>query len=177
MRPEDVQIEDVPNNIAEAQLKTGRLDAAVLWEPSLSLAAQDIGGKIVFTTEEVDSLVLDGLACQSSFLATHSDTVKQFLLAWFDLMHAVETKPKEVFEVVGQKLDQSGDSFEKDYAGLKKGDIALNQRMFKSQGRLQEVSEQIAQLLRNDPRHSRVIRGDIEINADPVMGAIDTWEP
>ena len=177
MQPEDVQVEDVPNEIAEAELSAGRLAAAVLWEPSLSFAAKATKGKIVFTTKEVDSLVLDGLACQSAFLTSQQDTLQQFLLAWFDLMHAIETNPNEVFEVVGEKLGQSSESFAKDYAGLKKGDIELNRRMFKPQGRLQEVSEQIAQLLRNDPRHSRVIREDIEINAEPVMGAISTWKP
>ncbi len=77
----------------------------------------------------------------------------------------------------GQKLGQTGESFGRDYAGLKKGDISLNQRMFQPQGRLQEAVEQIVKLLEEDRRHGRIIRQDVEINQDPVMAAIEEWTP
>ena len=177
IKPEAVRIEDVINDIAVERMQDGSLDGAVLWEPALSETAAAIDGHIVFTTADVDSLILDGLATRSSFLASNRETLTQFILAWFDLMHAIETKPTEVFEVVGQQLGQSQESFSKDYAGLKKGDIALNQRMFKPQGRLQETTHQIAQLLRDDPRHNRVVREDVEINSGPVNDAIQRWKP
>ncbi len=177
INPEEVQIEDVSNEIAAQRMKKGSLDGAVVWEPLLSDTAREISGNVAFTTKDVDSLVIDVLASSSSFVASHKAELTQFILAWFDLMHAVETKPDQVFEVVGKQLGQSRESFASDYAGLKKGDIAMNQRMFEPQGRLQEAKEQIIQLLRQDPRHSRIIREDIEINAEPVTAAIKEWKP
>ena len=177
INPEEVQIEDVSNEIAAQRMKEGSLDGAVVWEPFLSDTAREISGNVPFTTKDVDSLVIDVLASSSSFVASHKAELTQFILAWFDLMHAVETKPDEVFEVVGKQLGQSRESFASDYAGLKKGDIAMNQRMFEPQGRLQEAKEQIIQLLRQDSRHSRIIREDIEIDAEPVTAAIEEWKP
>ncbi len=177
INPEEVQIEDVSNEIAAQRMKEGSLDGAVVWEPLLSDTAREISGNVPFTTKDVDSLVIDVLASSSSFVASHKAELTQFILAWFDLMHAVETKPDQVFEMVGKQLGQSRESFASDYAGLKKGDIAMNQRMFEPQGRLQEAKEQIIQLLRQDPRHSRIIREDIEINAEPVTAAIKEWKP
>jgi NitT/TauT family transport system substrate-binding protein len=177
IEPEEVRIEDISNAIAEQRIQQGKLDAAVLWEPSLSTVATAIDGNIIFTTQDVDSLVIDGLASRSSFIKANSKDLQQFILAWFDLMQAVEDQPDAVFAAVSQQLGQTQESFAKDYAGLLKGDVALNQRMFEPQGRLMEVQSQIIQLLQKDPRHGRMIREDIEINAEPVTAAIQAWKP
>ena len=177
LQPQDVQIEDIPNELAAELLRDGELDGAVLWEPSLSQTTRQIKGNIVFTTQDVDSMVIDGLVSRSSFVEAHSAELTQFILAWFDLMHLVETQPAVVFEGVGHQLGQSGESFARDYAGLRKGDLALNQRMFAPQGRLQEAQQQMMLWLRKDLRHSRAIREDLVINPEPITAAIEGWKP
>ena len=91
-------------------------------------------------------------------------------------MHAVETQPKKVFETVGEKLGQSGESVARDYAGLKKGDITLNRRMFAADGRLNSAKTEIVQLLESDPRHGRVIREDVKIDGSLVNEAMAGWK-
>ncbi len=177
MQPTDVEIVDISNEIAEQQLKEGKIDGAVIWEPSLSQLKEEIKGNIIFTTKDTDSLIIDGFASRSSFVENNQEAFTQFILAWFDLMNLVETQPEEVFEVVANQLEQTPESFASDYAGLTKGDIALNQRMFKPNGRLQEATKEITQLLQEDPRHSRTIREDIDINAKPINDAIAQWKP
>ncbi|NEP16046.1 MAG: ABC transporter substrate-binding protein [Leptolyngbya sp. SIO4C1] len=173
--PEEVAIVDISNDLSIQRLQAGRLDAAVVWEPDLSRTATAIGGSVLFTTADVDSLVIDGLASRSRFVSTHSKPLTQFILAWLDAIHAVETQPDEVFEIAAQQLDQSKAAFAADYAGLKKGDRAMNQRMF-SEDRLKEAVEEIAQLLAADPRHHRIIRQDIEIESSLVEDAIRSWQ-
>ena len=175
LKPTDVQIVDISNEAAVQKMQEGLLDAAVVWEPLLSSTAQDIEGNIVYTTKDVDSLVIDGLATRSETLTNKKEELTRFILTWFDLMEAVENQPNEVFEIVSQQLDQSPESFASDYAGLKKGDIAMNQRMFKPQGRLTQAMKQITEMLREDPRHGRTIREDVEINGDPLTSAIEKW--
>lgn len=175
INPQDVTLEDLSNDTAIQRLKAGAIDAAVVWEPALSQTATAIKGKVIFTTRDVDSLVIDGLATRASFAATHQAELTQFILAWFDTIQAVETNPIAVFDVVAKRLGQSREAVMRDYSGLKKGDIDLNRRMF--EGRLQEAKRQIVQLLREDSRHARVIREDIEIDDRPVMAAIKSWKP
>ena len=93
-------------------------------------------------------------------------------MAWFDVMSAVETKPQEVFQKVGKNLGQKGEAFAKDYAGLKKGDIAMQQKIFLS-GRLPDAIAQMAELLKSDPRPGRMLRQDVEINTEIVTKAIN----
>jgi NitT/TauT family transport system substrate-binding protein len=176
IEPNAVEIADLPNEVAARQLKEGTIDAAVLWEPDLTAIAREIQGKVVFTTAEVDSLVIDGVIARSSFVVERERALQQFILAWFDIMNAVETQPDRVFELVGEQLGQTGESFAQDYSGLQKGDRDLNRRMFATNGRLQEAVAKIAELLKADPRHGKSVREDIQLNSTSVNAAIEAWE-
>ena len=175
MSPSDVTLVDISNDTSIQELEAGSLDAAVVWEPTLSKTAETIGGKVIFTTADVDSLVIDGLTSRKSFVDSHQKEFTRFMLAWFDTMQAVEQTPNSVFEVVGQKINQEKEIFAENYAGLEKGNLSMNQRMFK-EGRLTEAIQEIIQLLKADPRHGRVIRQDIEVNLDLVTEAIKLWQ-
>jgi NitT/TauT family transport system substrate-binding protein len=175
IKPAEVKVEDISNEMAVDLMQKKRLDAAVIWQPILGETAQSIKGNIIYTTQELDSLVIDTLASRTTIIRTKKAELKQFIMAWFDLMSAVETKPNVVFQKVAQKLGQKGEAFAKDYAGLKKGDIAMQQQMFKS-GRLPEAIAQMAELLKSDPRAGRMPRQDVEINTEIVTTAIEEWK-
>jgi NitT/TauT family transport system substrate-binding protein len=176
IKPSDVQILDYSNEVAAQKIKEGEIDAAVLWEPMLGETAKNIKGNVIHTTKQVDSLVIDTLMSSESIVKAKKAELKQFMLAWFDVMHAVEIKPKEVFNTAGKKLGQSGESFASDYAGLKKGDMTLNRRMFAADGRLNSAKAEIVQLLKADPRHGRVVRQDVKIDATLVNEAMAGWK-
>ncbi len=177
VNPSDVTIQDVSNERGAELLKSGEIDAAVLWEPSLSKTAKEIGGKVIFTTKDVDSLVIDSLVTGANTLKSNKRELTQFILAWFDAIYAVETIPDKVFESIAKQTKQPKETVAKDYEGLKKGDIPMNQRMFGVNGRLQEATRESAKLLREDLRHGRLIRDDIEINSDVLLAAIKNWQP
>lgn len=176
IKPSDVTIEDVSNETAVELMVKGKLDGAVIWEPLLSDTAQKIKGKIVYTTKELDSLVIDTLMSRSTDVADKKAEFTQFIATWLDVMHAVDLKPKVVYEQVGKQIGQDGVSFGRDFAGLKKGDITLQKRMFQSQSRLKQAINQMTQLLKEDPRAGRAPREDIEIDATPVTDAIEGWK-
>ncbi|MCC3498561.1 MAG: ABC transporter substrate-binding protein [Microcoleus sp. PH2017_29_MFU_D_A] len=177
IKPSNVQILDYSNEVSAQKIKEGEIDAAILWEPMLGDTAKSINGNIIYTTKQVDSLVIDTLMSSDKIVKAKKAELKQFMLAWFDVMHAVKTQPKKVFKAVGKQLGQSGESFANDYAGLKKGDMTLNRRMFAPEGRLKSAKAEIVELLKSDPRHNRVIRQDVEIDSTLVNEAIAEWKP
>lgn len=174
--PLAVTIVDITNEEAEAQLLAGTLDAAVLWEPILSQTAADIDGKVLFTTADLDSHVVDGLAVRANYLETNADEVQAFLLSWFDIMQAVESTPDQVFQAVAAELEQAPEDFAADYAGLKKGDIAMHEEMFLGAKRLETLRQAMIRFLEQDTRHGRVVREDLELNAAPIEAAIQAWK-
>ncbi len=175
LQPEDVQIVDVSNERSSELLQKNDLDAAVVWEPNLSQTAAKIQGKIIFTTKDVDSLVIDGLATRSAVLKENKQAVQQFILAWFDAIYAVTTKPNDVFTAIAQQTNRAVADVARDYSGLIKGDRLLNQRMFIPNGRITKAVQESAKLLKSDPRHGRVIREDVQINGELVLNAVQNW--
>ncbi len=174
IEPNEVQIENLINEVAAQRMRIESLDAAVLWQPLLGKLAKEIDGNIIFTTKDVDSLVIDGFVSRGSFIKTHQKELVKFMLGWFDIIKMIEHNPHEVFKVVTKKIGQTTTSFKNDYRGLKKGDPILNETIFK--GRLQEAQTQIINLLKKDLRHSRLIRNDIEINNEIIETAIEQWK-
>jgi NitT/TauT family transport system substrate-binding protein len=177
IKPSEVEIEDLSNETAVEMMEKGKLDAAVIWQPLLGETARKINGNIVYTTRELDSLVVDSLVSRTTTIQNKRAELTQFISAWLDVMHRVETKPTEVYQVVAKQLDQSGASFGEDYAGLKKGDVAMQRHMFQSPDGLKTAIMKISNLLETDPRAGRLPRQDIEINSELVSAAIEEWQP
>lgn len=175
--PSTVTILDYSNEVCVDKIKAGELDAAVLWEPLLSTTAKAINGAVIHTTRQLDSLVIDTIVSSNTIIQQKKEALLQFVLTWFDVMHAVDTQPTTVFNAVGEKLGQSGEAFASDYAGVRKGDIALNQELFRANGRMQSAETQIIQLLHADPRHGRVARQDVKIDGSIVREAMEAWKP
>jgi len=175
LNPEDVEIVDVINERGASMLIKGEVSASTLWEPLMEKTAKKAGGKVIYTTADVDSVVIDGLATRSSIIESKQDQLVRFIETWFDVMKAVETKPQEVFASVGKQLNMTTEEFAKDYQGLKKGDLAMNRRMFEG-GRLLQAYQQTRQLLLSDPRHGQYIREDIQVNAAPIIKATKNWQ-
>ena len=72
-------------DIAEirAMLKTGTIDAAVLWDPDTSLAQQDSdGAHIVFSTKVASNLVFDGIVCDKRVIDDHPEAVQKLVTGW-----------------------------------------------------------------------------------------------
>lgn len=174
--PLSVKITDLLNEASIAELKQGKVDAAVIWEPFLSETAKQIKGKVIFTTRDVNSLVIDTLATREQYASQNSAVLKQFTLAWFDATQAVQRQPQAVFKTIATQIGQNPQKFADSYAGLKQGDRSLNQEMFQK-GRLTQAIQQTKLLLQADPRHNRVIRQDVSIQAQPVEQAAAEWRP
>ena len=168
---QDVEIVDIANQHGIKQLQQGKIDAAVLWEPDLHITAEAVGGKVIHTTADLESIIVDGLATSSSLIESKRAELIKFIQVWFEIMDAIDANPDLVFATVDKELGLPPGTFKQDYQGLKKGDRAMNQRML-IDGRLNDVAQQTHQLLSEDPRHGRIIRNDVKINGDLFSQAL-----
>jgi NitT/TauT family transport system substrate-binding protein len=148
----------------------------VLWEPDLHTTAESIGGKVIHTTADVESLVVDGLATRSGLIEPKKAELIKFIQVWFEIMDAIDAAPDLVFTVVDKELELPPGTFKQDYQGLKKGDRAMNQRMLVD-GHLNDIAQQTYTLLSEDHRHGRILRQDVKINGDLFSQALQTPSP
>lgn len=175
MKPEDIEILDIDNEVAERRMYDGSIDAAVTWEPALSRITEKTGGAIVYTTREVGSQVVDGLVTSRKVLAHKREALTRLLLVWFDVMRDLETRPAQVYENAGAAIGVDAETFARSYAGLERGDRDLNEQMF-GQGRLLRTIHAHEELLRAHPLGPSV-RSDAIFDADLLDKALARWRP
>ena len=173
----DVRIRDVSNDIAYQDFLDGEVDAAVLWQPLLGRAARRSGGEVVFTTADVDSLVIDTLTITKRSSLDRQGDWRRFMLAWLDIMHALETRPEQVFRSVAQSLGQDASDFAADYAGLVKGDAGLNVAQFGAAGAIHQLYDRMEAMAALFPTYPIEINRNIDFDGGLILQAIEEWAP
>jgi outer membrane protein OmpA-like peptidoglycan-associated protein/ABC-type nitrate/sulfonate/bicarbonate transport system substrate-binding protein len=64
-------------------LKSGGIDAAVLWDPDSSMAIRDIeGASVIFSTATASNLVFDGIVCNQAVIDEHPEAVQKLVEGW-----------------------------------------------------------------------------------------------
>lgn len=175
LRQSDVKIRNVPNDVGFELMDRGEVDAAVLWEPMLSRAQTNFGCEVLFTTADVESLVIDVLAANPTSLEEKRDAWVQFFLVWFDIMAAMDSDPQAVADVVGKVIGQAPEEFLRDYSGLVSGSIDLNRQFFGPEQRLRDVPNQMKELLAGFSDGPSIRDENILVESRLLLEAIDTW--
>jgi NitT/TauT family transport system substrate-binding protein len=66
-----------------ATFTSKQVDAAVLWEPDLSLALKaDPGAHIIYSTQLATNLIYDGMVCDTRVIDANRDTIQKFVNGW-----------------------------------------------------------------------------------------------
>ncbi len=175
VKPADIQIADVANERGALLLQGGQVDAAVLWEPQLTEIARKIQGNVIYTTANVNSLVIDGLATREELVRTKRRELISFIQAWLEIMEAVTSNPEAVFKVVAEELGTSPAEFAAEFSGLLPGTQAMNYDMF-VKGHLAKIATQTRDLLLSDPRHARIVRREVRLEPGPLQEATGNWQ-
>jgi NitT/TauT family transport system substrate-binding protein len=170
----EIELVDIDNAVAERQMYEGSVDAATIWEPALSQIAARTGGSILYTTREIDSAVVDGLITSKQTIAARREALIRLILVWFDVMHALEREPDQVYADAGAAIGVDAATFARSYAGVKKGDRALNRRMF-IEGGLRHALVTAVEVLRHSPA-SHPPRTDA-IAPELLAAALERWRP
>ena len=109
----DVNLVNMSTGDAANAFISGSLDAAAIWEPSLSMAKQQTGGNILTTSgdKEFEGLIPAVLAVNGNSLNTKRDDMKAVMRAWFNARDAYENKTDEFAKAVSEVADVKPDEF------------------------------------------------------------------
>ncbi len=79
-----------------AAFVSGNVNAAVLWDPDLSLALRDVpGAHVVYSTKTASNLIYDVMVCDSRVLddAANDNALQQFVAGWLDGVDVARSQP------------------------------------------------------------------------------------
>jgi NitT/TauT family transport system substrate-binding protein len=83
MTIDDVKFTNMTINDAGPAFIAGSVDAAVLWEPTLSTSIA-AGGKLLYSTKQEPGLIPDTLAVRQEVLEESPETVQKIVDSWFE---------------------------------------------------------------------------------------------
>jgi NitT/TauT family transport system substrate-binding protein len=112
MKASDIKLVNLSAGDAAAAFMSGRVDAAVLWNPWIAKIESSGKGRALFTSKEMPGLVADLLVAHGKALndKTKRADLVGMIKAWMDTEAFIRTNPAEALQimskVVGMKPDE-----------------------------------------------------------------------
>lgn len=102
LKQDDVTLVNLSPANMPAAFQAGQIDAALTWEPNISIMQKD--GKVIATTESIGDITGVFLAGRTAFLKEHPELVQKFLAAWEMAMNDAAKSPDEVRQFEAKRL-------------------------------------------------------------------------
>lgn len=110
-----------------------QVDAAVTWEPALSLGAQSEHGHLLVSSAEKPDLIVDVVAVTPETLAAHSDELKGFVRAWYRALDYLKSNPDDAYAIMARGVGgwiEKPEEFKAVATGIEYLDKAKNEQLF-----------------------------------------------
>lgn len=102
MTAKDVKIVNMSAGDAAAAFISGRVDAAVVWNPWVNKIELSGKGRPLFSSKEIPGLVPDLLVAQEKSLAANRKDFVGMVKAWYDVEKFLREKPDEAVKIMSK---------------------------------------------------------------------------
>ena len=126
----DIKQVDMDADKAGAAFTSGKLDAAVTWEPWISKSAEMADGKILVTTKDYPGLVVDTLVFRDQVIKEKREAVQDVVKGWFDALAYWEKNKDEADNLMAKAYSLPVDDFRAMCSGVRFYDLAKNKEYF-----------------------------------------------
>lgn len=130
MTIDDVNFMNMTINDAGPAFISGSIDAAVLWEPTLSTTVKESGGTILYSTEKEPGLIPDTLAVRQEVLDSSADAVQKIVDSWFDGVEKLNEGDEDFIQAVCDGAELETEEYKNMLAGVTLFDKSMNQTTF-----------------------------------------------
>ena len=145
MTMKDVRLATMAPQAAAQSFAAGQNDAAVTYEPYLSVIRnQPKTGKILATTLDYP-MVMDTLGCTPTFLKAHPDAAKALVASYYDALEMIKQQPDKSNEIMGAAVKSTGKEFAESASYLRWQGPEENKKFFS--GEIETFSDEAGKLL------------------------------
>lgn len=131
MTIDDIQFTNMTINDAGPAFIAGSVDAAVLWEPTLSTAIS-AGGTLLYSTVEEPGLIPDTLAVRQEVLDSSPAAVQKIVDSWFDGVEKLKVKDDDFLNAICAGAELEYEDYLVMLDGVTIFDREMNQKTFQS---------------------------------------------
>ncbi len=160
---------------ARADFVSGKVDAAVVWEPDVAEALQKRqGSHVLVSTKTAANLIADLMVAREDFIKEHPDVIKAFVQGWFDGTAEANRKPDLAVKLLMENeplYKDLGEQTTRDNLSVVRwADLTDNTKMFGLDG-----SEPLYDRIFKQASTAWVRRGYISQAVTPAVAKDDTF--
>lgn len=111
MSVKDVQVVNLSAGDAAAAFMSGRVDAAVVWNPWVNQIQQSGKGKALFTSKDMPGLIPDLLVAQEKSIKSNRKDYIGMIRAWYDVEKFIRDNPKEAAQIMSKVVDLKAEEY------------------------------------------------------------------
>lgn len=111
MSVKDVQVVNLSAGDAAAAFMSGRVDAAVVWNPWVNQIQQSGKGKALFTSKDMPGLIPDLLVAQEKSIKSNRKDYIGMIRAWYDVEKFIHDNPKEAAQIMSKVVDLKAEEY------------------------------------------------------------------
>lgn len=130
MKPGDVEIINFPVGDAAAAFMSGKVEAAVVWNPWISQMQTSGKGVALFTSREMPGLIPDLLVARESGIREKRKEFLGVIRAWYDAEKFIREKPAEATTIMAKVVSMKPDEYRIFLPGTRFFDQAENLKAF-----------------------------------------------
>ncbi len=127
MKVSDIKLVNLSAGDAAAAFMSGRVDAAVVWNPWIYQIESSGKGKALFTSKELPGLIPDLLVAQDKAIKAKRKDLVGMIQAWFDTVAFIQAKPDEAAAIMSKVVGLKTDEYKVFLPGTRFFDAKLNQ--------------------------------------------------
>jgi NitT/TauT family transport system substrate-binding protein len=128
LAPKDVKVVNLPAGDAAAAFISGRVDAAVLWNPWISQIQKSGKGHALFTSADMPGLIPDLLVAQDKALQSKRKDFVGMVRAWFDVVAFIHDKPVEATRIMAKVVGMKPEDYQVFLPGTRFFDAQTNRK-------------------------------------------------
>jgi NitT/TauT family transport system substrate-binding protein len=130
MSQKDVKVVNLSAGDAAAAFMSGRVDAAVVWNPWVNQIEKSGKGKALFTSKDMPGLIPDLLVAQEKAIKAKRKDLVGMIRAWFDTEKFIRENPDEAAKIMAKVVGMKPDEYKVFLPGTRFFDAAANQAAF-----------------------------------------------
>jgi NitT/TauT family transport system substrate-binding protein len=130
LKANDVSVVNLSAGDAAAAFMSGRVDAAVVWNPWISQIEKSGKGTALFTSAQMPGLIPDLLVAQSRALQSQRKDLVGMIRAWFDAVAFIRAQPERAVAIMSHVVSMSPEQYRVFLPGTRFFDATANQQAF-----------------------------------------------
>ncbi len=128
MSVDDIELVNMTINDAGPAFIAGSVDAAVLWEPTLSMAVE--AGKLLYSSKETPGLIPDTFAVRSEIINEQPEIVQKIVDSWCEGTQYLNERDAYFIETIAQDAEISVAEYQNMLDGVTIYNQEMNQEIF-----------------------------------------------